>query len=210
MHRKYTFTSADGQDMTAEITRFVEITGLDAVAPERYSMLLVMGLFGGFKSGMLNPAKVVHEIRALEGGEPSRLKPPIQNKHPPLKGLWHKHYLEDGIRAVATNVEKGLKRYGIPYFQQKIDEAREAGEERFMTADDLTAIANEVVHGHWQTLAENEALTGEWLVYAEHEGKKYYLCLATHDRQHHDSLRRQIDDVCCVEFPFLTGLLENA
>lgn len=210
MLRKYTFTSDDGSDMTAEITRFVEITGLDSVASERYSMLLVMGLFGGFKSGMLNPSKVVHEIRALEGGTLSRLKPPIQNKHPPLKGLWHKHYLEDGIRAVATNVQKGLINYGIPYFQQKIDEAREAGEERFMTADDVTAIANEIVHGHWRTLAENQALTGEWLVYAEHEGRNYYLCLATHDWQYHESLRQQIDAVCCVEFPFLTELLANA
>jgi hypothetical protein len=98
--KKFTLKAANGEDMTAEITNFANIIGLERAAPGRYSILLTLGLFGGFKSGHLNPAKVVHEIRALEGiGNPSRLKPPIQNKYSPLKGLWHKHYLEDGRSA---------------------------------------------------------------------------------------------------------------
>lgn len=123
--KRVTVTAANGEDMTATVQGFARFVGLEQAAPGRYSMLLTLALFGGAQSGMLNPAKVVHEICALEGiGPPSRLKPPIQNKHPPLKGLWHKHYLEDGPRSMALNILKGLKRYSIPAFQQRIDEAK--------------------------------------------------------------------------------------
>ncbi|WP_025647747.1 hypothetical protein [Paraburkholderia fungorum] len=206
-----TVTAANGEDMTAMVQGFARFIGLEQAAPGRYSMLLVLGLFGGYQSGMLNPAKVVHEIHALEGiGPPSKLKPPIQNKHPPLKGLWHKHYLEDGPRAMALNILKGLKRYSIPVFQQRIDAAKAAGEERYVMPEDIEAIATDAVHGNWMRLAAAEALTGEWIVYAKYEGQNYYLALATHDSSTHDQVRQQIDALCCQEFPFLADLLANA
>jgi len=211
MPLKFTFSNADGQDMSAEILRFVEQIGLQAAAPGRFSYLLVLELFGGAMSGRRNPAKVIQEIQALEGiGSPSQMKPPIQNKHPPLKGLWHKHYLGEGVPAVAANVRKGLGRFGMPYAAQKVKEAQESGEERYFTPEDLIAIANEVVHGHMNRLRAEQGLTGEWLLYAEHEGNKYYLGLTTHDSAAHDEVRRQIDHMCCAEFPFLAELLANA
>lgn len=208
---RFTVTTPNGEDKTAEVESFAKFIGLEQAAPGRYSFLLVLGLFGGFKSGLLNPAKVVHEINALEGiGKPSQLKPPIQNKHPPLKGLWHKHYLEDGPRAMALNILKGLKRYSIPVFQQRIEEAKAAGEERYVLPEDIESIATDAVHGNWMRLAADEALTGEWLVFAEHEGKNYYLCLGTHEKSTHEALRQQIDTMCCQEFPFLSKLLADA
>ncbi|QFY44915.1 hypothetical protein F6R98_02935 [Candidatus Methylospira mobilis] len=197
--------------MSAELTYFANFIGLEAIAPGRYSMLLLLGLFGGFKSGALNPAKVIHEIQALEGiGTPSQLKPPSQFNRPksPLKGLWHKHYLEDGLRALALNVKKGLDLYGIPLFQQCMREAQEAGEERYVTIEDIKPLANDVVSGNWKRLANAEALSGEWIIYAQHEGKNHYLCLARHDSGD-DYIRQQIDAICCHEFPFLTTLLNG-
>lgn len=194
--------------MTAELTNFANCIGLERAAPSRYSVLLVLGLFCGFKSGHLNPAKVVHEINALEGiGNSSQLKPPIQNKYPPLKGLWHKHYLEDGLPSMAINIQKGLKKYGLPLFKQRSHEAQEAGEERYVSMEDVKSIADDVVRGNWTRLATDEALTGEWIVYAQHEGGNYYLCLGTHEKSQHEHLRQQIDAICCQEFPFLTTLL---
>lgn len=198
-------------DMTAEITSFAECIGLEHAAPGRYSILLLLGLFGGFKSGHLNPAKVVHEINALEGiGTSSQLKPPIQNKHPPLKGLWHKHYLQDGLSSMAKNLKKGLGKYGLPFLDQSISEAQDGGEERYLSEEDIKFIADDVVHGNWMRLATDEALTGEWIIYAQHEGRNYYLCLGTHDISQHENLRKQIDALCCQEFPFLSALLASA
>lgn len=209
--RKFTLTAANGEDVTTEISNFANAIGLERAAPSRYSILLVLELYGGFNSNRLNPAKIVREINALEGiGNPSQLKPPIQNKYPPLKGLWHKHYLEDGLSAIAINIQQGLKKHGLPLFKQRINEAQEAGEERYVSIEDIKSLADDAVHGNWTRLASAEALTGEWIIYAQHEGKNYYLCLGTHEISQHKHLREQIDALCCQEFSFLSTLLASA
>jgi hypothetical protein len=108
------------------------------------------------------------------------------------------------------NVQRGLNRHGIPLFEQRIREAEAAGEERYMSAEDIPALVNDVIGGNLRRLADAEALTGEWIMFAQHEGKNYYLCLATHERSTHDYVRRQIDALCCREFPFLSSMLEPA
>jgi len=197
--------------MSAELTNFANFIGLEAVAPGRYSILLVLGLFGGCKSGLLNPAKVIHEIKALEGiGTPSQLKPPILFKSPksPLKGLWHKHYLEDGLGSMAINLKKGIDKYGLPLFKQRMREAEEAGEERYVSIEDCKLLADDAVQGNWMRLASAGALTGEWIVYAQHKGENYYLCLGKHDSGD-GYLREQIEAICFHEFPFLATLLTD-
>jgi len=207
--KKYTARAANGEDMSPELINFANVIGLEAAAPSRYSILLVIELFGGCKSGRLNPAKVIHEIKALEGiGAPSQLKPAIPFKRPPLKGLWHKHYLEDGLSSMAFNLKRGFDKYGIPLFKQRMREAQETGEERYVTTEDCKLLADDVVQGNWMRLASASALTGEWIVYAQHEGANYYLCIGRHDSGD-DNLRKQIDAVCCQEFPFLGTLLAS-
>ena len=207
---QFKFTSPDGEDKGPEIARFIELLGLDRIAPGRYSTLLVMQLFGGFMSRTQNYNKVIREIEALEGiRAPSRLKPPIQNKHPPLRGLWHKHYLQDGIASMARNIQQGLRRHGIPLFRQRAEEAAAAGELRYVSQEDIGALVHEVVTGNWQRLSDSQALTGEWLLFAKHAGQNYYLGLATHDKSVHQNVRSQIDAICCKEFPFLTSVLDG-
>ena len=208
MAKKFIATTDDGQDMSEELLNFAYQIGLETAVPGRYSSLLLLGLFGSSQSGLLNPAKVIREIEALEGiGIPSRLKQASPLNRPLLKGLWHKHYLEDGLSAMAFNLEKGMKIYGIPFVEQRIREAQEAGEERYVSIDDCQSIANDVVQGNWMRLANDSKLTGEWIVYAQHEGMNYYLCLGKHGGD--GNLRKQIDAVCCQEFPFLNDLLSG-
>src|SRR5262249_15503223 len=108
MTLKFITTAANGDDITAMLADFAASIGLDRLAPGGYSFAWVLGFLGGFKSGHQNPAKTMREIEALEGiGPPSRLKPPGQFNRPPLKGLWHKHHLEDGLRGTAINALKG-------------------------------------------------------------------------------------------------------
>jgi hypothetical protein len=168
-----------------------------------------LSLFGAFKAGRINPFRIANEIEALEKGEPTGLKPPIQNRHPPLKGLWHKHYMQSDIRATAINVQHGLKQFGIPYLQQKVREAQEAGELRYFSVEDVGPLTRDAIHGNWERLQEAERLTGEWIVFAKHEGQNYYLSLATHDKSTHEDLRQQIDAIWCREFSFLEKLLNN-
>lgn len=201
----------DGNDtIEDELANFINMIGLDQIAPGRYSMILVLHLFGGWKSGRQGPEKIIHEIRALEAGVSTGFKAPIQNKHPPLKGLWHKHYLQDGLSSLAQNIQLALNRYGMPYFDQQVREADKAGEERFVTAEDVDAIASDLVYGNLGRRRKDEAMTGEWLLFAKHEGQNYYLAVATHDSATHPHIRQQIDAICCHEFPFLNKLLAEA
>lgn len=205
---KFDAKNEKGDQVGGDIEIMIKTSGLDRVAHGRCSRLLVIQLFAASLAGSANPSRVVHEIEALEGGHHSVLKPPIQNKYPPLKGLWHKHFLQEDLPSLAKNVDLALKKYGMPYFDQKIREAEEAGEERYMTTEDLMAVADDVVHGNLARRREAEAMTGEWLIFAKHEGQNYYLAIATHDVSTHQHIRQQIDQVCCVEFPFLKGILE--
>ena len=200
-------TYGDGKDASPELQTFAEAIGLESVIPGRYSALLLLALFGGAQSGMLNPAKVVSQIRVLEGLQAGRgLKAATTFKHPPLQGLWHQHYLEDGLPSMARNIRKGIGKFGLPFLQQKVVEAKASGEERYFTEADAAQIANDAVSENWKRLIDGQALTGEWIIFAQHESQNYYLCLGQHNSGD-DVLRSQIDAVCLQEFPFLKDLL---
>ncbi|QBI10879.1 hypothetical protein EYR02_00230 [Xanthomonas oryzae pv. oryzae] len=77
-------TRDDGSDATPELLSFAAAIGLESVVTGRYSFLLLLQLFGAAKSGMLNPAKVVSQIRVLEGvAAANGLKAATQFKPPP-------------------------------------------------------------------------------------------------------------------------------
>lgn len=204
---RFKATHDDGSDATSELLSFAEAIGLESVISGRYSFLLLLELFGVTQSRMLNPAKVVSQIRVLEGVEAARgLKAATQFKHPPLQGLWHQHYLEDGLPSMARNIRKGIGKFGLPWVEQKIADAKIAGEVRYFTEADAAQIAHDAVVSNWERLINNEALTGEWLIFAKHEGKNYYLSLGKHNSGD-ELLRAQIDAICLQEFIFLKDIL---
>ena len=200
-------TREDGTDMAPNSLEFAEMIGIERVAPGRYSLLLLLALYGATQARRLNPAKVIHEIESLEGlrGE-SSLKPATQFVREPLKGLWHKHYLQDGLASMAVNLRKGINRHGLPWFDEQIAQAQASGEEKFLTEQDCGRIAHDAVVGNWERLVSESALTGEWIIFAKHEGHNYYLCLGQHNSGD-KVLRAQIDSVCFQEFPFLSKIL---
>lgn len=201
-------TDSDGNDVTEELAAFADIYGLERAASGRYSLLLLYGLYYLGNAGRLNPAKVMEEIKALEGlRQSSRTKPAsIFRRNQPLKGLWHKHYLEDGMSSMAINLQKGMRKYGIPCAKRMVEEAQESGEERYFSEKDVLSIARDAVEGNWKRLMEESALTGQWIIFAQHDGNNYYLCVANHTTGD-QKIRDQIDAICVQEFPFLKGIL---
>jgi hypothetical protein len=159
MTLKYIATAVIRDDMTAVLADFAASIGRNRVAPGRYSFALVLGLFGGFKSGHQNPAKIMCEIEALEGsGPPSQLK--------------------------------GLHRCGSPLFRQRMQEAQDAGEVRYVTQEDVASLADDIAHGNWQRMAS--AASGSST--RSTRRPTIYLCLGRHDSGD-DCLRRQIDAI---------------
>jgi len=193
-----------------EPSEFATLIGLDEIAPGRVSSLLVRQLRDELLNRELNPNRVIQEISALESGDPSALKAPVQNKFPPLKGLWHQHYAEPGVPSIAMNLLKGLNRHGMPYVSEQVKASQASGEIRYVTPEDVPAIVDDIISGNLRRLAQESKLTGEWLIFAKHQGENFYLSLATHDKETHESVRQNIDQVCCREFDFLADLLATA
>lgn len=206
---RWELTRSDGTDMKPELARFAAMTGLEQAAPGRVSALLLLQLFAGATSGTLNPAKVIHEISCLEGSGPvSKLKPPTRfERHASLRGLWHKHYLPDGLASMALNLRRGIRQHGIPVLQKMVDDAAAAGDERYFEAIHAAAIADDTVRGTWERLQKQHALTGEWIIFGVDNGVNYYLSLGNHT-EGDKIIRTQIEPFCRQEFPFIAAQLE--
>jgi hypothetical protein len=122
MTRKWQFNAKDrdGKDIWAELSAefeaIIAATRLETLAPGRVSLLFLLSLSDAFKAGRINPFQVAREIEALEKGESTGTKAPIQNKYAPLRDLWHKHYMQSGIGSMAMNIQHGLKQFGIHIF----------------------------------------------------------------------------------------------
>ncbi|MGF6976588.1 hypothetical protein QFZ94_005038 [Paraburkholderia sp. JPY465] len=197
----------DGTRHANDVEAFIPRTGLDTIAPGRYSALLVLNLFAASIAGVMEPSCVIREIKALESGMNSGFKPGSQLNHLPLKGLWHKHYQVMSLPSLAKNIKREMDIHGMPLFEQRVKEAEAVGVVRYVQAEDLAALASDVVHGNYLRLHDENRLAGEWLIYAKHEGQNYYLTVCTHDKAMHANVRQQIEDVCGMEFPFLKDLL---
>ncbi|WP_310439764.1 hypothetical protein [Sulfuricurvum sp.] len=197
----------DDFETYSKIIRIKEITKIDKTIKDQYSISFLLDLFFAFENGSLNIEAVMYEIRFLEGlEETSRTKDSSQFRRPPLKGLWHKHYFDGSISALAQNVKNALDNYGMPYFESMVDEAKTSGEERFITAEDIPHIVNDVVTSNFQRRQADQKTTGEWLIYAIHENVNYFLCLAKHG-EGDEQIRTRIDSTCVHEFPFLKSIL---
>lgn len=204
---KFSFTGENGEDKSTELKDFACLIGLEAIAHDRYSALLLLQLFASYKSRRLNPSKVIHEITSLESTDViSNTKPPEPFNGSALRGLWHKHYLPDGIRAMAINLRNGILKDGLPWFEKRVNDAVASGEEHFVTEEDIKTITYDAVSQNWTRRSTAKELTGEWVIYAKHEGLNYYLCLGEHSTGD-QNLRANIEAICFTEFPFLPALM---
>jgi hypothetical protein len=195
--------------MYSEIIDFQNRVLNDEISCSRYSLIFLLDLFYASKFDSRNIDAVMHEVKCLEGkGLSSRTKQESQFRKSPLKDLWHKHYFDGSVSAMAKNIENALESYGIPYFEQRIQESNESGEQQFVKPEDIYHIVHDAVSGNLQRRREQERITGEWLIYAVHESINYYLCLAKHEEDDH-IIRRRIDSSCIFEFPFLRNILPD-
>ena len=139
--------------------------------------------------------------------EPPRVRTSITkearpfNKDKPLAGFHHKHHTQ--AEFIFTNIllqhQKPKTKVRLAQFEKEIFPADVKVQESWDTYAKLAA------HEHTVATYEERAaagiLTGEWIVYARHEGKNYYLTLATHSEPDEKILKRIA--LCRDDFPFL-------
>jgi hypothetical protein len=185
-----------------EIQQFAEAIGLARAVPGRCSTILMFDLYvRAFFPVPGDPRKIVAEIRALEGlGRSVGTKPAEAFKHPPLRGLWKKHYLVGGMGSLGANIQIG--------FGRKQKELRRIVAQHWnpktahLPPEVVSRNIADAVVGLYAGRSRADGLTGEWIVYAQHEGRNYYLCLALHD-EGDAAIFDRIRNGCIGEFPFL-------
>jgi len=146
---------------------------------------------------------VLREIDALEGPDAySMTKKAEQFSRPPLFPFWHKHFStprhlfrnigirwgadKSGNRDLTKMIEKAEAKYGHePELWQKY-------------------LAYQFVMGGYQERAASRRMTGDWIIFAKHEGKNFYLDMATHEEaQEPDRLMKKLWQGSAAEFSFL-------
>jgi hypothetical protein len=190
-----------------EVHEFAKTIGLEHTAPGRCSTLLMFELYCRavvVPIGALNPAKVVAEVRALEGkGPPMGTVAEEQFTEPALRGLWKKHYLEDGPGSLAKNIVLGFgkKQRGL----LQIIKAHHNPALSHLPPEEVSANIADAIINVYSERSRNQSLTGEWIVFAKHESKNYYLSLATHNEVRSDpaGFYDHIKRGCIGEFSFL-------
>ncbi|WP_432340112.1 hypothetical protein [Yersinia enterocolitica] len=199
-----TFNVHDGES-TRQVTyldlkEFAELYGLDRIAKDRYSSLFVLNLMLLEQTNGIDPAQVIEEIRALEGGRASlqtKAESQFTGKH--LKGLWHKHFMPALPSVMAHNIMNHLGKNGT---RKIVEEVLNPEKGPVVTKEMLDELSHRIVIGSMEGRASQEKLTGEWIVFAKENGANYYLGVWSHNAGD-ESIADSIKSACVREFSFL-------
>jgi hypothetical protein len=193
--------SAADNDTQARFEAFQSAMRLDSIVPGRYHFLLLITMWIRAEHGQ-NPFTIREEIECLEDqSKTSRTKSPTQFLHPPLKGLWKKHYIRTDMKGLIKNLESAHGEKG------KVKLARKLIAEQGIKSPEQ--LSREFADGYvrsYRYRSRTQTLTGDWLIYVQHEGKNYYLAVYDHetkDEQIAQELKRHLPQ----QFPFITGVL---
>ena len=209
---EFTVHNDNGSDevvTSQQLEQYAELYGIPQLIPGRYSDLLLLDLYLSEKNIGLSPEQVVQEIKSLETGSQSYMKPPTQFTRKPLKGLWHKHFLMVTPSSMAHNILNELGKHGT---KRAAEAAFHPSKGEKVTPEMLNDFVNQVVEAPIQNRSDRASLTGEWLICAKHNGENYYLCIANHKHGENNSdehVAKRLEAVCCREFEWLRGVLEN-
>ncbi|ABE39505.1 conserved hypothetical protein [Rhodopseudomonas palustris BisB5] len=152
----------------------------------------------------ISPFEILQSVRHLEAGEPpGGIKPASMFSHPPLRGLWHKHYFS--ARFMPHNILMGLGGNGL---ERLIVETMGSSESPVITKDIISELARRVANEPLEMRHQQGKITGEWIIFARHSGVHYYLCLSTHDTGD-QIIHDQIMKNCLKDFPKLRSWMDE-
>lgn len=182
-----------------DLSHYAEEWGLNLYAQDRYSWCFVLDLMLHQRLHGISPHQVMDEIRSLEGhpSQGASTKPASEFRRPPLKGLWHKHYFS--ARFLPKNIQNQLRGDKLLALIQQICDPQKSP---VITEEMINELSHRVTVEQFEQRSEAGALTGEWIVFAKHQGRNFYLCLATHEMGD-KKIYEKIKVSCWHQFPFL-------
>ncbi|WON79113.1 hypothetical protein OK024_08995 [Acinetobacter sp. UGAL515B_02] len=169
----------------------------EELTESRFTSVFLMKMFNAFIKGA-NLDMILSEIRNLERPDENkrRMKPATQFKHKPLEGLWHKHYEQVGISAMALNIKNQIKvsKSFFKDFDEVLNDPMLSLEEK---ASQLAYLSS---GKQYLERIKSGNLTGEWIVYHIHKNKNYYLNICKHNDDDR-IIAEEIKKIALFEFP---------
>ncbi len=186
-----------------DIEKIKSYFGLSAINQPEFSNLFVVQLFISQITHRYNIHTIVDEIKVIEGiHHLSMTKSPTKFKRLPLQGLWHTHHFQS--KFVPKNISSywGFQNDKTPKFDKMIDTVFNDLNSEYVTDEALAKISHKIVFDAYQHRVKDKQITGEWIIFAKHEGRNYYLTLASH-KEGDQNIYNRIVNYCSSQFPFL-------
>ncbi len=162
---------------TEDLLAFRDMHVRDIDLAERMSQLFLIDLYVMEHELGIHPRQVLDSIRDVETGEGlGGVKPSSIFKHPPLKGLWHKHFFAAPF--VIRNIVNRLGRNGM---RDIIADVFQSSASPTITKEMIQDVARRITHEPLEARTASRQLTGEWIIYLKRFGRNYYLCINGHD-----------------------------
>ncbi|KZD24617.1 hypothetical protein A4A58_22410 [Tardiphaga robiniae] len=198
--------TTDGTTVTAtseQLAQFRAWLAVESGLDSRISKLFWLDMYLGYTVQNLNCVAVMRAIRDLEADEPhSGVKAATQFKHPPLKGLWHKHHYS--AQWLIPNVIQGFGKNGL---EKLANEIMDPAVHTVVTEQMCNELACRAIFEPLANRSSDGKLTGEWLIFAKSEGVNRYLSLGYHPTDDHASYDQVLYDRimkhCVDDFPDL-------
>lgn len=200
IQRIYENIKANNQNLQDEVHLFFNLmlrSDFEEITESRFTSIFIIKLFYAFIRGAhLN--SIFSEIRNLEKPYEGyiRMKPPTQFKKEPLKGLWHKHFEQIGMRSMALNMRSQINL--DPNFSKEFSEIY--NNEYISLNEKVKQLGYLSTTKQYLNRIDNGMLTGEWIIYHIHNNKNFYLNVC----KHNDGdliIANEIKEISLFEFP---------
>jgi hypothetical protein len=173
-------------------TESIAFHGLDLA---RISTVLLAQSFSCEINRIFDTSDLTHPIKALEGlsscGGTGREE---QFKHPPLTGLYKKHFTSP--RFLAKNLLNFIRsKEGRQHFNKTWNEATAISGSMYIDETFTKYLTHHMVVDPITIKSQSNTMTGEWIVFHKHDGANYYLALAFHGEKN-DEIYKKLSLAC--------------
>ncbi|BBO71376.1 hypothetical protein DSCA_53060 [Desulfosarcina alkanivorans] len=176
--------------------------GLDL---SRISSVFIAQTFQMQANRVINVIQMLDEVRYLEGiKESSSTKKTELFRHPPLKGLRKKHFLDSQFIPQNMDSHYGFSYGGNKNLDKTINELIQQNKSGWIDDEFIGELSHRITFGAIEERARIKKLTGEWIVFQIYQNKNYYLTLGSHD-EGDERIWERVKDVYDLDFPFLAN-----
>lgn len=145
---------------------------------------------------LTNPIKVLEGLAKFDGTPPAE-----QFKHPPLSGLYKKHF--SSPRFLVKNLLNFQRsKEGKKHFEKAWKDASALSDSGVINEQFIAYLTHQMTIPPIQIKSTSNAMTGEWVVFHKHEGVNFYLTLASHGESNEEIYERVVLACSFDGFPF--------